>query len=123
MLLSIKRGLIDTMKKTADHLVPLKVTLNGENILSESFLSMFGETVKIILRRMFDGDSAIPPGVVKGTPAQINSFESALVANKRYIDSYIQNGLNNPSTYRSKYDLERAVANFERQTGIRWPFG
>ena len=102
-------------------ILPIKIELNHD-VVSESFLSMFGESVKIILRRMFDSGSIIPSGTVSGTPSQVCAFEDALVANKRYIDSYMENGLNNPSTYRSKYTLETAVNKFERQTGIKWPF-
>lgn len=102
-------------------LVPLKINLEQEN-LTESFLEMFGSTVKLILGRMFGSDGAFPPGTVTGTPSQISSFEKALVANKRYIDSYINHGLNNASTYRCKYQLQSAVNSFQRETGIQWPF-
>lgn len=102
-------------------LVPLNIDLS-QNQLTESFLEMFGSTVKLILGRMFGSDGPFPPGTVTGTPSQISSFEEALVANKRYVDSYISNGLNNPVTYRCKYQLQSAVNNFNRETGIQWPF-
>jgi len=109
------------MKLFEEEMLPVKIDLNTK-VISESFLSMFGESVKIILRRMFDSGAIVPKGTVTGTQSQISAFEDALVANKRYIDSYMENGLNNPSTYRSKYTLETAVGRFERQTGIKWPF-
>jgi len=100
---------------------PITINLN-HNEINESFIGQFGAVVKLLLRRMFGSDSIIPAGTVKGTPSQISSFEGALVANKRYIDSYISNGLNNPATYKSRVTLDNAVRNFERQTNISWPF-
>ena len=102
-------------------LVSRKIDLNQKQ-LTESFLEMFGSTVKLILGRMFGSEGIFPAGTVTGTPSQIAAFESALVANKRYIDSYINHGLNNPSTYRCKYQLQSAVNSFKRETGIQWPF-
>ena len=109
------------MQKNNSDLVTLNINLS-EGQLTESFLEMFGSTVKLILGRMFGSGGPFPPGTVTGTPSQISSFEKALVANKRYIDSYISHGLNNPSTYRCKYQLQSAVNSFQRETGIQWPF-
>ena len=109
------------MDKEPSDLIPLEIDLS-QNELNESFLVMFGETVKMILRRMFGSDVIVPVDKVHGTKTQIRDFENALMANKRYIESYIDNGLNNPATYNSKYQLQSAVGQFERQTGIKWPF-
>jgi len=109
------------MDKETNDLVPLAIDLN-QTELTESFLAMFGSTVKLILQRMFGSGGMIPKGTVKGTPSQVSSFEKALVANRDYIKSYIDNGLNSPATYRNKYTLHSAVKNFERQTNIKWPF-
>ena len=83
---------------------------------------MFGGVVKTILRRMFGTGTSSPLGRIKGTKTQLRNFEKALNANRNYIQSYIDNGLDNPATFKSKYRLETAVKNFERQTGIQWPF-
>lgn len=108
------------MQSNSD-LITLNIDLHEEQI-TESFLEMFGSTVKLILGRMFGSGGMIPAGTVTGTPSQISSFEQALAANKRYIDSYINHGLNNASTYRCKYQLQSAVKSFQRETGIQWPF-
>ena len=109
------------MNDESGDLVPIEINLNQKE-LNESFLAMFGETVKIILQRMFGSDSILPVGKIRGTKSQIRDFEGALIANRNYIQSNIDNGLNNPATYNSKYKLQGAVGNFERQTGIKWPF-
>tara|TARA_Y100001938_G_C7809425_1_gene291143 strand:- start:165 stop:497 length:333 start_codon:yes stop_codon:yes gene_type:complete len=109
------------MIEKSDDLVTVDINLNQKD-LNESFLGMFGATVKLILQRMFDSDVIVPVNKVRGTKTQIRDFENALVANKNYIQSYIDNGLNNPATYNSKQQLRSAVTKFERETGIRWPF-
>ena len=109
------------MDSRQEDLITVQIDLNQPE-LNESFLTMFGATVKILLQRMFGSEGIFPKGTVKGTPGQISAFEKALVANRNYINSYINNGLNNPATYRNKQVLRSAVNNFERQTNIKWPF-
>jgi hypothetical protein len=109
------------MNNDPGDLVPIEINLNQKE-LNESFLTMFGETVKLLLQRMFGSDSILPVGKVRGTRSQIRDFENAVTANRDYIQSYIDNGLGNPATHNSKYKLDAAVSNFERQTGISWPF-
>ena len=103
-------------------LVPLEVDLGlarrGE--LEEGPLRLFGNVVKIILNRMFGGTSV--PVRVRGTKREIDSFTQTLGREKRYMDSYIRNGLDNPHTLSNRHSLEKAVRAFERQTGLKWPF-
>ena len=103
-------------------LVPLEVDLGlarrGE--LEEGPLRLFGNVVKIILNRMFGGTSV--PVRVRGTRREIDSFTQTLGREKRYMDSYIRNGLDNPRTLNNRHSLEKAVQAFEKQTGLKWPF-
>lgn len=92
----------------------------GKKELTESFLRMFGTTIQSILKAMFGGTSI--PINVKGSRDQINSFADTLSSEKRYMDAYRRYGLDNPATYRSKFQLNRSVEDFERKTGIIWPF-
>ena len=47
------------MDKETNDLVPLAIDLN-QTELTESFLAMFGSTVKLILQRMFGSGGMIP---------------------------------------------------------------
>jgi hypothetical protein len=102
-------------------LAPIHIDLSN-NQINESFLEMFGTAVKLILRRMFGQDVFLPPITVSGDPYQVESFARALAGERRYFDSYVRHGLNDPRTYKSKYELESAVSKFERDTNIKWPF-
>lgn len=90
--------------------------------LNESFLVMFGTAIKTILQRMFGQDVFMPPMTITGNKQQMETFVNALAGEKRYFDSYVQYGLNDPRTYQDKYKLQAAVNDFERNTGIKWPF-
>jgi hypothetical protein len=103
-------------------IVPLHIDFTNTNQLNESFLEMFGSTVKLILQRMFGQDVFLPPVSVTGDRYQVESFARVLAGERRYFDSYVKYGLNDPRTYRNKYELQSAVSNFERATGIKWPF-
>jgi hypothetical protein len=103
--------------------------LNNEDV-NEAFqgvdrLALFaphllGGWIKNILGSMFGGPSI--PLTVRGTPGQVKSFAAALQKEKRYIEAYNKYGLNDPNVHRSKAKLQVAVGNFERATGLKWPF-
>lgn len=88
--------------------------------LDESFLAMFGGWVEHILGAMF-GDLNIPVSV-RGNDREVQAFATAIGREKNYIDVARRYGLDHPSTYKSKAKLTSAAKNFERETGLKWPF-
>lgn len=100
----------------------VSIHINFDQQINESFLRMFGTAVQMILGRMFGQDVYVPPISITGDHKQVETFARALAGEKKYFDSYIKYGLNDPRTYRNKYELQSAVSNFERATGIKWPF-
>jgi hypothetical protein len=139
-----------------DKLRPLEINfykLKGQQ-LNESFLAMFGGTLKTILKRMFgkipspgeykdyisenEGDDLTPEDkqkpmqqkeptekfelAITGTDEEIASFVSALKAEHQYMDTYLQLGMDDENTREAKYILNDAVEDFERTTGLLWPF-
>jgi len=110
-------------------LVPVVVDLNkaAGGTINESWLAMFGGAVEMMLRRMFHqpelssewGDVNYS---VRGTPSQIASFGDALAGEKQYMETFMKHGLNDPRSFRSRHELEKAVASFERETDLKWPF-
>jgi len=120
-----------------EEILPIKINLNAkkESKLDESFLSTFGSLAKMLLSYIF-GDTAVPVRVkeavegprdaprvkISGTPGQVNAFTEALSSEKEYMVAYMEHGLNDPKTLSSRHSLNRAVEEFENQTGIRWPF-
>jgi hypothetical protein len=120
-----------------EEMLPAKINLNvkKENKLNESFLSTFGSLTKMLLGYIF-GDIAIPVKVkegleeesdaprvkISGTPDQVTAFTEALNSEKEYMLAYMEHGLADPKTLSTRHSLNRAVEEFENQTGIRWPF-
>jgi len=99
------------------------IDLNEAKLLNESVsLIRFGAKVKQALYYMF-----APSGIsfsqfyLKGSPGDIQAFTAVLASEKRYMDSYLQNGLNDPKVLNNRYALDRAVQKFERETGVKWP--
>jgi len=110
-------------------LIPVVVDLNTahNNTVNESWLSMFGGAVEMMLKRMFHQPEPLGLAddvsyMVRGTPSQIASFGDALAGEKRYMEAFMNFGLNDPRSFSTRHDLERAVANFERETNLKWPF-
>ena len=100
----------------------VSIHINFDDQINESFLRMFGTAVQMILGRMFGQDVYVPPISITGDHNQVETFAKALAGEKKYFDSYIKYGLNDPRTYRNKYELQSAITNFERATNIKWPF-
>lgn len=89
--------------------------------LDESFLRQFGWLIKKIMERMFGGSNV--PVKVKGSKEQIKALSQVLAGEKEYMTKFHDLGLDNPQTFRSKAKLESAIQQFERATGLKWPFG
>ena len=87
--------------------------------LDESFLRMFGAAMENILGVMFDQSSV--PLTVRGSRNEIAAFMSVLAKERGYADSFKRYGLASPLTFRNKYELNRAVEAFEKETGLIYP--
>lgn len=101
-------------------LSPIEIDLTNGDKLDESFLTMFGTAVKMLLQRMFGASG--PPVKIKGKKSDVEAFTKALTREKSYMETFQQSGLDSPKTYRSKAKLDQAVGKFERTTGLKWPF-
>ena len=108
-------------KLNEDKVLSIEFDLNKykENKLEESFLRMFGWGMEHILKTMFDGQSM--PISVRGSKNEVRAFMRILAAEKKYADSFKRFGLMNPSTFRNKYKLNRAIEAFEKETGLIYP--
>ena len=103
-----------------DKIVEIVIDLSPENRLDESWLRMFGFGVKAILNAMFGGSQV--PVQIKGNRGDVETFARALGKEKKYMDSLSKYGLDNPQTFKNKSKLDRAVKEFTRKTGLKWPF-
>lgn len=102
-------------------IVPIHIDLDSPNKLNESWLFAFGSMIKLVLQQMFGQDVFLPVSVT-GTTSQIEAFAKALAGEKRYFESYVKHGLNDPRTHEDRYRLQIAIDKFERDTGIKWPY-
>ena len=102
----------------------IDLTMAEKGEMSESALRALGDTIKLILRKMFAGSgSKTSMGVrIRGRKNQVKDYYRTLRGEKRYMQSWTKLGLENPQTIKSKYHLNKAVKEFERSTGIKWPF-
>lgn len=98
----------------------LEINLSEGQILNESFVKAMGARIQSILKAMMGGYSV--PVNIKGSKDQIKAFSNTLNSEKKYLESYRQYGLDHPMTLRKKFELNKAVDQFERKTGIPWSF-
>lgn len=106
------------LNKSKPLILELNVIQNKQ--LNESFLRMFGGLIKTLMQRMFGMPT--PPITIRGTEGQIEALKDALSYEKKYMTAFHTYGLDNPQTYRSKAELDKATSSFEKATGLVWPF-
>tara|TARA_R110002020_G_C15948886_1_gene745414 strand:+ start:115 stop:453 length:339 start_codon:yes stop_codon:yes gene_type:complete len=111
---------MDTLNE--EKLVAIEIDFNElkKNKLNESFLAMFGSTIKLILDGMFGG--AHVPAYLRGTRSDVNAFATTLGREKKYLEAAKKYGLDDPRTFQNKSKLQKAAQNFEAETGLKWPF-
>tara|TARA_B100000902_G_C26892382_1_gene708032 strand:+ start:312 stop:680 length:369 start_codon:yes stop_codon:yes gene_type:complete len=100
-----------------------------QNPLNENMLAMFAANLKLMLQDVIGHEiyNIIPSGSrgfskIRGKKGDIDAFAKTLGREKKYLESWKANGLNNPKTYNSKRLLDRAISGFQKKTGIKWPF-
>ena len=105
-----------------DELSPIVIDLGAhrKGEVTESWLRGFGWAIEKVMGRMFGGASV--PVKVKGTRTEVDAFAKALGGEKKYMKTAAQYGLNDPRTYKDKFKLRKNVSQFERKTGLKWPF-
>ena len=94
----------------------------NEYILNErrGSYSTMGGKIKRVLSAMFGGYNVSMSA--KGDKQDVQSFLDALMKEKKYMMAYMNYGLDDPRTYGSRARLDTAVENFERTSGLTWPF-
>ena len=105
-----------------EEIVPVIIDLgaNRRGELTEQTLMQLGADIKYMIGRMFTG--APINAMFKGTRSELAAFGKAMFREKKYMDSYLRYGLDDPRTYKDSYRLKSAVKNFEKATGLKWPF-
>ena len=106
----------DNSLKTIE--IDLNVANRGE--LNEGYLTALGGQIEFLMKMMFGGGPSLPVSV-RGTRSELGSFTRALSGEKRYMDAFNRYGLGDKRTFASKHRLNDAIANFEKNTGLKWP--
>jgi len=100
------------------------IDLDEAKLLKEYSASLvsFGAKVKKMLYNMFaESGESYTNFYIKGKRPDVISFGAVLSSEKKYMDSYLKHGLNDPRVLQNRYSLERSIEKFERETGIKWP--
>jgi hypothetical protein len=97
-----------------------------KNSLNEQWITDFSAQIKYLLWHMssapqFQSAFSNAKVIIKGSEGDLEKFTAAITGEKRYMDSYLKYGLNDPRVLRDRARLERAVYKFERDTGLKWP--
>jgi len=98
---------------------PIEIDLSPETV-DENYLRALGAQIEYILKSMFGGFA--PVTKVRGTRQQLGLFARALGNEQRYLKQFEKYGLTDPKTLNNRHKLEKAIADFEKGTKIKWPF-
>ena len=59
---------------------------------------------------------------ITGKKKDVKAYADAIMAEKNYLDAYIEYGKEHPQTVKTREILNVAVQQFEGTTGLMWPF-
>ena len=96
-----------------------KCSIDFSSNLSEQYLKDFAYKVGQILKAMTTGRHA--PVSITGEADKVKAFAKAIGYEKKYISALLESNINNPNTMTLRHELESAIADFEKSTGIKWP--
>ena len=118
---------------------------NKKQLLQESWLETLGWWSKSLLGYMYgkdvkkvatlDGDllkhlaedeenseAAGTKFIIRGKYKDVKAYAKAIVAEKNYLDDYVEYGPDHPKTAKTRAILDNKVQEFESTTGLKWPF-
>lgn len=109
-------------------------------LVNESLQRMLGTITKDILKAMYGVDFKFNVDLatlsqalkeqettqrrfsIKGKPEQVKSYIKTTAKMKFFLDALLDYGDDHPMTSKRKIELDQAVVEFERETGVTWPF-
>jgi len=99
----------------------LVINLNDPLLKEIKVYTQFRNQVNNLLLDLYYAGVELPVSI-RGTQSQVETFFNALRKEKNYMDSYMKYGLDDSVTLRNRHKLDRSVHDFERETGLKWPF-
>ena len=100
---------------------------------SKSLLGyMYGKDIKQVatldgdlIKHLKEEDSESGGGrkfIIRGKFKDVKAYSKAIVAEKNYLDDYVEYGPDHPKTAKTRAILDNRVQEFESTTGLKWPF-
>ena len=101
------------------NIIDLGIKRRG-GLITESVLTQMGSAVEYALSHMLAGNPHFAKDSIqlRGTTGEINTFLSALMAEKAFQEALMKSN----AMYTTADNLSKAVMDFERTTGLTWPF-
>jgi len=117
----------------------MEIDLTKKRLLTESWMKAFGFWNKKFLKYLYGKDVTMTADmtahkmikeeednklkfVIRGEQRDVQAYAVAIMAEKEYLDAYVQHGEEHFQTKKQKERLDQAIRHFEDVTGIRWPF-
>ena len=116
--------------------------MSKKQLLNESWLKMFGEWNKQMLKYIYGDDVKMRAQLdahkmiyedeeesantlefsITGEERDVKSYANAIMSQKNYLDTYVNLGPDHMQTKKQREVLDQAIHQFEQTTGITWPF-
>jgi REP element-mobilizing transposase RayT len=97
-----------------------EVIFENQDTVKESWTGMLSSWVNWFLQDV-KLDSPFKMLSIKGKPNQVKAFINALKEEKKYAIIAKELGTKDRKLFEQKQQLEKAVEEFEKETGIKWP--
>ena len=118
----------------------MNLDFTKKKLLKESWMRAMASWNKTFLKYLYDNDVTLTADleahkkleenegdnslkfVIRGEVEDVRAYAKAIMAEKEYLDAYIQFGEEHFQSKKKTVELDQAVSHFEQITGIRWPF-
>ena len=105
----------------------------AKTTLNETYDEALGWWTKTLLRYMYGDDINVVANLneeeqtttkfkITGKYQDVKSYAIAVGSEKEFLDAFKEFGEGHPQTMAKRQELRNSVADFERITGLKWPF-
>tara|TARA_R110000751_G_scaffold9085_1_gene34879 strand:+ start:842 stop:1195 length:354 start_codon:yes stop_codon:yes gene_type:complete len=105
----------------------------AKTTLNETYDEALGWWTKTLLRYMYGDDVNVVANLneeeqtttkfkITGKYQDVKSYAIAVGSEKEFLDAFKEFGEGHPQTMAKRQELRNSVADFERITGLKWPF-
>ena len=101
----------------------MNIAINGFGRIGRSVFRILNSRKDVnIVANLNEEEQTTTKFKITGKYQDVKAYAIAISAEKEFLDAFKEFGEGHPQTMAKREELRNEVANFERTTGLKWPF-